>query len=437
MQAAAIAKKLLKDFKGDNYAFGINNLNTTGEYAAQYGKSVLLIANSGSWLKPVIQQVITALQKSGLCMAGDGIIPGAGVNSPKEDVYRIKGCILEYKPDCLLAIGGGSTIDAVKAANVLATLGHYHPGIDAYFGTGLVSQTLKTTNQQLVPFIAVQTVAGSGAHLTKYSNITDTSTGQKKLIMDDAITPNKAVFDYSLTSSTPLNVVIDGALDGLAHCLEVFYGVTEKKFSLVSEIALTGIELIITNIRKAIANPQDLNPRIALGLGTDLGGYAIMVGGTSGPHLNSFSMINLTSHGRACGIAEPYYTVFFAPAIQRQLNLIGAIFQRAGFITENIDTLSGRALGVAVANGMIAFYRSINAPSKFLDLPGFNDGYIERALRAAKDPQLEMKLKNMPVPLDIYQIDEYMGSVLKAAREGDLNLVKCLGNSGVPGKDTI
>ncbi|GHV46827.1 hypothetical protein AGMMS49546_35560 [Spirochaetia bacterium] len=69
---------------------------------------------------------------------------------------------------------GGSTIDACKAANFLATLGGaVSPEIDHWFGTGIVGEALKTTGKKLYPLIAVETAASSGAHLTKYSNITD------------------------------------------------------------------------------------------------------------------------------------------------------------------------------------------------------------------------------------------------------------------------
>jgi alcohol dehydrogenase len=51
---------------------------------------------------------------------------------------------------------------------------------------------------------------------------------------------------------------------------------------------------------------------------------------------------------------------------------------------------------------------------------------VERALTAAKDPQLKMKLQNMPVPMSISQVDEYMGSVLEGAVSGDFSRVKTL-----------
>ena len=92
--------------------------------------------------------------------------------------------------------------------------------IDDYFGTGLVSKTLVASGRRLTPHVAVQTVSSSSAHLTKYSNITDIATGQKKLIVDEAIVPARAIFDYGVTAGAPASLTIDGGLDGIL-CGEV------------------------------------------------------------------------------------------------------------------------------------------------------------------------------------------------------------------------
>ncbi len=57
-------------------------------------------------------------------------------------------------------------------------------------------------------------------------------------------------------------------------------------------------------------------------------------------------------------------------------------------------------------------------------MPGFSEAHIERALAAAKDPQLRMKLENMPVPLTAEMVDDYMGPVLRAAKTGDLSGIR-------------
>jgi alcohol dehydrogenase class IV len=283
----------------------------------------------------------------------------------------------------------------------------------------------------------VQTASSSGAHLTKYSNVTDLETGQKKLIVDEAIVPPRAVFQYDVTTSMPPGFTADGAMDGIAHLLEVLIGAVDEEFyQRVETVAEVGIRLIVNHLEQAVAEPADLEARQALGLGTDLGGYAIMIGGTSGGHLTSFSLVDILSHGRACAVMNPYYLVFFAPAIEEPLRLIGKIYREAGlteaaFASEaDIDALSGRGLGMAVAEAMIALSEGVGLPTALSEVPGFSDGHIERALRAAKDPQLKMKLQNMPIPLTAEMVDEYMRPLLEAARDGDLTRVKAAREEG-------
>jgi hypothetical protein len=124
---------------------------------------------------------------------------------------------------------------------------------------------------------------------------------------------------------------------------------------------------------------------------------------------------------------NPYYAVFFAPAIEKQIRLAGNIFKKYGYISENLDDLKGRELGIAFAKGMIAFGKAIRAPATLAELPRWNDAYVDKILTAAKDPQLDMKLKNMPVPLTAAKVDEYMGPIIRAAVNGDLSLIKILG----------
>ncbi len=149
-----------------------------------------------------------------------------------------------------------------------------------------------------------------------------------------------------------------------------------------------------------------------------------MIGGTNGGHLTSFSLVDVLSHGRACAIMNPYYTVFFAPAIEGPLKIVGSIYQEAGLTKADIKNLKGRELGIAIAESMFELARKIGFPTCLNQVDGFTQQYIDRALAAAKNPQLKMKLQNMPVPLTADMVDEYMGPVLEAARDGDLTVIK-------------
>jgi alcohol dehydrogenase class IV len=323
----------------------------------------------------------------------------------------------------IVSAESGSGIDAAKAAAVLATFGDIEAELDPYFGVGEVTKLCQKTGRTVLPVMAVMTAASSSAHLTKYSNITDPVLGQKKLIIDDAIVPPRAVFDYGLTVTQPMSLTLDGALDGLSHSLEVFLGAKGNDARAVEEICLCSIELIVSGLGRLVKTPSDERAREWVALGTDLGGYAIMIGGTSGPHLNSFSLVKYLSHGRACALMNPYYTVFFTPAVEDRVRKVGEIYRRHGYLDRPLSGLSSRDLGLAVAGSMIDFNRSIGFPTTLAELEGIDRNVLNSALQAAKDPQLQSKLQNMPIPLSADLVDTYMAPILEAAWEGDLGKI--------------
>jgi len=416
---------LLKEYKGDNYSFGLNCLDSLGKYALKQGNSTLLVISQNKWAEDLRIKVKKILNTTGVRIIEEA--PSCGENSPTEDVENLAGIIKRAKPDSIICVGGGSTIDCGKASNILASLRSSEDGIEPFFGVGKVSEKMKESAiKNLYPFIAVQTVSGSASHLTKYSNVTNLKTNQKKLIVDEAIIPSSSVFDYALTLSNSENLTKDGALDGLSHCLEVYYGVNENAadFKLTEEVCLTGIEIIIETLPKLLKEQDNLNHREAIGIATDLGGYAIMLYGTNGAHLNSFSFVDVLSHGRACAILNPYYTVFFAPAIENKLRKIGLLLHK--YLRKDIFKLNGKELGIEIAEAMKDFERKCGFPTRLGEIKGFTYGHILRALEAAKNPQLKSKLENMPMPLKPEQIDEYMKPILDAAESGDFNLIKVL-----------
>lgn len=414
------AKKLISEFKGNTYAYGRGILNQVGRIAAGVGDKALLIATGFPGSDSFVRTIEQSLVAAGVQVLGH--VSGAQPNAPREDLTRIVEAVKQANPNVLVSFGGGSTIDAVKAAEVLRTLGGK---IDDYFGVGQVTEARAKSNAHLTPHIAIQTAASSGAHLTKYSNITDTKLGQKKLIVDESIVPSNPVFDFSATDGAPAALTMDGALDGISHCLEVLYGAAgTPNYASIREVARTGISLVVEHLPRVIATPEDSASRDAICVATDMGAYAIMLGGTNGGHLTSFSLVDVLSHGRACAILNPYYSVFFAPAVEDALRTVGRIYFEAGLTDDDPDRLSGRTLGESVAESMFELARRVGFPTKLADVPGFTDEHISRALEAAKNPQLEMKLKNMPVAMDASMIDEYMRPILEGARDGDLSRIK-------------
>lgn len=418
------AKKILKEFKGHNYIFGLNCLSSIGDLAIKFGSKILLIISRSKWAENLRKDILQNLKNKKIKILK--IVDTPRPNTPREDVYRIQDEIEKLNPKLIVAVGGGSTIDCAKAASVMAAYSRGKHEIEPFFGTGKVTEFINRTGKKKTPILAVQVASSSGSHFTRYSNITDIKTNQKKLIVDDAIIPEAALFDYSVSVSMSKNLTVDGALDGIAHALEVYYGAPVDKINKIEKVALLAIDMVIRNLPKVLKEPGNLKYREKIGLATDLGGYAIMMGGTNGGHLTSFSLVDILTHGRACSILNPYYTVFFAPAIVRQLRNLYGIYSKYVEKDLNLEIVSPRKLGEAVARAMINFSRKIEVTARLLEVEGFTDAHIVRAIDAAKNPQLEMKLKNMPVPLNSSNVDTYMKPILEAAKTGDFSIIKNL-----------
>ncbi|MBN1491486.1 MAG: iron-containing alcohol dehydrogenase [Phycisphaerae bacterium] len=415
----------LTRFKGDAYVHGLGCFGRLGEHTAALGhRAVVVTSGVGKSWGPAIHDATRAsLEKAGVALAGE-LVPGARPNAPFEDVFRIAEALAEQQPDVVVAVGGGSVIDAVKAANAYRVLGDRYPDLAACFGVGQVTHMLEATGRHLLPCVAAQLASGSAAHLTKYSNVTDMAAVQKMLIIDEAVVPTRCLFDYAMTTTMSPDFTADGGFDGVSHCLEVLVGATDTNLPAVQPVALLGIELIISHLKTACHDPEDLVAREAIGLGTDLGGYAIMLGGTSGAHLTSFSLVDLLPHGRACALLNPYYMVFYAPAIEARLRAVGQLYRTAGYGTADLDRLHGRDLGVAVAEAMLTLAKDVGFPTTLAEVPGFTPAHIDRAIQAARHPSLESKLRNMPVPLSPEMLDDYMRPVLEAAMTGRFQVIR-------------
>ncbi|MDY6913132.1 MAG: iron-containing alcohol dehydrogenase [Planctomycetota bacterium] len=446
------AAKLLRQWKEDSYVFGVEDsvYDHLGKAARKLGDKVLVVAADlgKDWIAGGLEKVQNSLAGCGVDYQ---VVLGAAPNAPRQDVYRIALAANMLQADVIVAYGGGSTIDAAKAAASLATftpkekiefLGSSLPeasGIEPYFGADRITEIQNKSGRKITPIIAVQTAASSGAHLTKYANITDPVRGIKKLEIDYAHVPVAAVFDFRSTVSCPVALKIDGALDGIAHCWEVFMGATGKSYyDKICKITATAVELIVEALPIAVEDSENLDAHVALCLGTDLGGYAIMVenadpqtgtiqrGGTNGGHLGSFQLTDYLSHGRACALLNPYYTVLFANSIEPQCRTIGTIYRKHGYIkpSVNLDELSGRQLALVIARAMIGLSYKVKFPTslKEANVPAER---IAVMVEQSENPQLASKLQNMPVPMNIEKGDvrKYILPTLEAAYAGNLEAV--------------
>jgi alcohol dehydrogenase len=115
--------------------------------------------------------------------------------------------------------------------------------------------------------------------------------------------------------------------------------------------------------------------------------------------------------------------ISFTDIVFANLWKIGGIFKRHGYIDANLDALSAKELGRTVAAGILSFNRQIGFPTTLAEIEGIDSTVIEKILTAAKDPQLESKLQNIPVQLTADLVNQFMGPILEAAWNGDLGKI--------------
>ena len=206
--------------------------------------------------------------------------------------------------DCIIAFGGGSPIDSAKAISLLATRG------------GLIEDYkfpyINLENN--IPIIAIPTTAGTGSEVTKFTIITNEKTDEKMLCVGPSFMPIAAIVDYELTYSVPQRTTADTAIDSLTHAIEAF---VSKKSNLFSDTqAISAMELIAPNIRRAYNNGKDQEAREKLMTGATLAGIAFsnssvaLVHGMSRP-IGAFYHV---PHGLSNAMLLPTVTEFSIPA---------------------------------------------------------------------------------------------------------------------------
>ena len=163
--------------------------------------------------------------------------------------------------DCVIGLGGGSSMDTAKAVAVMASL-------DGAMRDYKVPHKI----DRGLPIIAVPTTAGTGAEVTSVAVITDTGSREKMLCMGLGLMPVAALVDYEWTLTMPYRLTADTGIDSLCHALEAY--VSRKANSFTDSVALTAMHSIYTNIRTACDQPDNIEARAAMMLAATQAGMA-------------------------------------------------------------------------------------------------------------------------------------------------------------------
>jgi len=222
-------------------------------------KCVLVVTDAFMVKSGVVARLLAPLQEGGMEVAVfDGVQPDPTVQNVRDGLalYRSSGA------EAVVAIGGGSPLDAGKAISILTT--NPEPLAD-YMGYHKIPKAG-------APLLAIPTTAGTGSEVTKVAVITDTERDVKMMILDQHLLPVVALVDYELTLSMPAPLTAHVGVDTLTHGIEAY--VSRKASEMTDPIALSCIRLAATHLVKAWEEPGNLAAREGMMLSATQGGMA-------------------------------------------------------------------------------------------------------------------------------------------------------------------
>ncbi|WP_431973026.1 bifunctional acetaldehyde-CoA/alcohol dehydrogenase [Micromonospora haikouensis] len=168
-----------------------------------------------------------------------------------ETVDRGAALMRSFQPDTIIALGGGSAMDAAK----VMWLRYEHPEMvfddlrEKFFDIRKRAFAFPTLGEK-ARLVCVPTTSGTGAEVTPFAVITDRRTGKKYPLADYALTPTVAIVDPVLTASMPRAIAADSGFDALTHAIEAYVSVYANDFT--DGLALHAIRLVFANLERSV-----------------------------------------------------------------------------------------------------------------------------------------------------------------------------------------
>lgn len=253
---------------------------------------------------------------------------------PIATVTKGAGIFAEFRPDVVIALGGGSPIDAAKA---------------------IVAVVRSTDASRTIRFVAIPTTSGTGSEVTAFAIISDPDKGRKFPLISPEMVPDVAILDPEFVRTAPPKVTADTGMDVITHALEAV--VANGRSHFTDAFAEKSLELAFANLPKAYADGNNMAARDAMHQASCLAGLAFSEAGLGINHGLAHAIggrMHLV-HGRINAVLLPHVIAFNAgleddaPGCRETLSIYARIATRIG-----LDVPSPRA-------GVLALIRAIQS----------------------------------------------------------------------------
>ncbi len=255
--------------------------------------------------------------------------------------------------DCIIAIGGGSSMDTAKAIGIIIK--------NPEFADVVSLEGVAQTKNKCVPIIAVPTTAGTAAEVTINYVITDTEKNRKMVCVDVHDIPVVAVVDPDMMSSMPKGLTAATGMDALTHAIEGY--ITAGAWELSDMFHLKAIEIISKNLRGAVENTPEGREGMALGQYIAGMGFSNVGLGIVHSMAHPLGAVYDTPHGVANAIILPTVMEYNAPATGEKYRNIAKAMGVTG-----VDDMSLEEARKAAVDAVKQLSQDVGIPENLKDI---------------------------------------------------------------------
>lgn len=368
--------------------FGEKTVNDTGIEVAELGCSrAFIVTDPGVVEAGLVERVQKALGAKFVGMY-DKCIQDTGIHVINEAAAVAK----EAGTDCLVSVGGGSTIDTAKGMAILLKEGGK---LEDYSGFQLLSRPQ-------TPHVVVPTTAGTGSEATMTAVVKDWDKHQKYLFSDNNIIPNVGILDPTIVEGLPPGLTATTGMDAFTHGIEAIH--TIQASPIADAMALQAIRLIYEYLPVCVEDGSDLFARGQQQCAATMAGIAFDNAQVGMPHALAHSLggIFKVPHGLGNSIVLPHCMRFNLEECADRYALIARVMGL------DVAGMSETEAATAAIEAVAEFTSRIGVPQKLRDVGVPEEGLVEVAELAMGDGCVVYN------PALIFESDQLLG-VLKEA----------------------
>ncbi|MDA3888632.1 MAG: iron-containing alcohol dehydrogenase [Allgaiera sp.] len=302
--------------------FGPGRIAELAEHCKSAGiKRPLLVTDRALAALPITAQALDILDAGGL---GRAVFAEVDANPTEANmeaglkVYRAGG------HDGVVCFGGGSALDLGKMIALMVD-----QPVSVWELEDVGDWWTRANSDTVAPIIAVPTTAGTGSEVGRAGVLTNTETHRKKIIFHPKLLPVVTICDPELTVGMPKFITAGTGMDALAHCLEAYCSPHYHPMS--QGIALEGMRLVLENLPRAYAVPDDLIARAHMMSAAAMGAVAFQKGlGAIHALSHPIGAVYNTHHGTTNAVVMPMVLDFNRPAIEERITRAAAYLGLSG-----------------------------------------------------------------------------------------------------------